>query len=92
MRHRGWVPGEQGAVFDGCRRFRCMRSELPVPRVRGREQANVVSGERLAPARKSGVDLGFGNTDVAQCATDVRRRGVTEATWDREAVGFVVER
>ena len=64
-------------MLDGCRRFRGMRPELPVVRVRNREQANVVGGERLAPARKSGVDLGFGDTDGAQRTTDVRRRGVT---------------
>ena len=58
----GGLPVKQRAVLDCCGRLRGMRGELPVARVGRREEANVVIGERLAPARQAGVDLRFGNT------------------------------
>jgi hypothetical protein len=77
MRHRRRVPCEKRAVLDGGRRLGGMLSELPVACVRGREQSYLMSGERLAPARKPSIDLGFSNTDRTQRTTDVRRGGVT---------------
>jgi len=52
-------------VLDRGRSFGGVRSRLPVARVGGLEQADVVTGERHAPARKAGVYLFLGNVDGA---------------------------
>src|SRR2546426_10687823 len=76
VRNGGRVAGQERAVLDGGRRLGGMRSELPVARVGGREETNVVRGERLAPAGKGGVYLRFGNVHGTKGATDVCRRSV----------------
>ncbi len=81
VRHRRRVAGQQRAVLDCCGRLRGMRGELPVARVGRREEANVVIGECLAPARQAGVDLRLGNTHGTKGAADVRGGGVTRDVW-----------
>jgi hypothetical protein len=84
VRDRGRVAGQQRAVLDGGRRLGGMRAELPVARVGGSQETNIVRGERLAPAGKTSVYLRFGNVHGAKGAADVCRRSVA---WDVRAFG-----
>ncbi len=61
-----------------------VRRELPVARVRGREQLEVLLRERLAPVWETGVDRSVRNACGSKRTADVGRSGVTR---DVGAVG-----